>query len=390
MTRGWGARSIGAVDRRRRATAIDLGLCVVMLGYALPATTDPSVNNPRATIAGSLLLPALLVPLPLRRRAPLAAACALAVACVIGGIPTFDQFRFIVAVPVALLVLFSLAAGAPWRQAVAGLLVVLAGLAFVGASDARLEGVEGVARLVAFSFPLGIAVWAAGRLVWSRERLAEQLIERSEQLRRQREATAALAVEIDRDRLSSDLDLAARSRLQQMIALASADGVDPVSGRARFSRIESLGRETLDQMRALLGLLRTVDRGARAPRPRLEQLDALLAEARAGGRVVDLEIEGEHRPLAAGVELAAYRVIQHALVAVGGVRDEPATVQVRYLPDKLELEVRGLRPDGSAPGAALLAARERVTALGGSFSAEAPSPGRRVLRARLPAVPAGA
>jgi hypothetical protein len=77
-------------------------------------------------------------------------------------------------------------------------------------------------------------------------------------------------------------------------------------------------------------------------------------------------------------------------VAVGGVRDEPATVQVRYLPDKLELEVRGLRPDGSAPGAALLAARERVTAMGGSFSAEAPSPGRRVLRARLPAVPAGA
>jgi hypothetical protein len=121
-----------------------------------------------------------------------------------------------------------------------------------------------------------------------------------------------------------------------------------------------------------------------------EQLDALLAEARAGGRVVDLEIEGEHRPLAAGVELAAYRVVQHALVAVGGVRDEPVTVQVRCLPDELELEVRGLRPDGSASEAALLAARERVSALGGSFSAEAPSPGRRALRARLPAVPAGA
>jgi signal transduction histidine kinase len=360
-----------------------------MLGYALPATMDPSVNNPRATIAGSLLLPALLAPIPLRRRAPLAAAGALAIACVISGIPTFDQFRFIVAVPVALLVLLSLATGSPWPHAVAGLLVVLAGMAFVGATDAALDGIEGVARVVAFSFPLCIALWAAGRLVWSRERLAERLIERSEQLRRDREATAALAVEIDRDRLSSDLDLAARSRLQEMIALAAADGVDPVSGRQRFSRIESLGRESLDQMRTLLGLLRTVDRGARAPRPRLEQLDALLAEARAGGRVVDLEIEGEHRPLAAGVELAAYRVLQHALVAVGGVRDKPATVQVRYLPDELELEVRGLLPDGSGPRAALLAARERVSAVGGSFSAETPSPGRRVLRARLPTVPAG-
>ena len=204
---------------------------------------------------------------------------------------------------------------------------------------------------MAFALPLCLAVWGAGRVVWSRERVAEQLTERSEQLRRQREATAALAVEIDRDRLASDLDLAARSRLQEMIGLASvseAELAEPRSGRARFSRIERLGRESLDEMRALLGLLRSVDRGARAPRPTLEQLDALLAEARAGGRVVDLEVEGEHRPLAAGVELAAYRIVQHALVAVGGGADEPAKVQLRYLPDRLELEVRGLRREGSA------------------------------------------
>jgi glucose-6-phosphate-specific signal transduction histidine kinase len=82
--------------------------------------------------------------------------------------------------------------------------------------------------------------------------------------------------------------------------------------------------------------------------------------------------------------------VQHALVAVGSAPDQPATVQLRYLPDRLELEVRGLRPDGSAAGAALMAARERVTALGGSFIADTPSPGHRVLRARLPAVPAHA
>ena len=138
-------------------------------------------------------------------------------------------------------------------------------------------------------------------------------------------------------------------------------------------------------MRALLGLLRSADRGARAPRPTLEQLDALLADARAGGRVVDLEVEGEHRPLTAGVELAAYRIVQHGLVAVSSAADEPVTVALRYLPDRLELEVRGLLPDGSAAGAALMAARERVTALGGSFSADTPAPGRRILRARLPA-----
>ena len=271
-----------------------------------------------------------------------------------------------------------------------GLVVVLAGLVFVGATDAVLDRARGIARLVVFAFPLCIAVWAAGRVVWSRDRLAEHLIERSEQLHRQREATAALAVEIDRDRLASDLDHAARSRLQNMIDLASVNEIAPASGRAQFSRIEALGREALDQMRALLGLLRSVDRGARAPRPTLVQLDALLAEARAGGRLVDLEVAGEHRPLAAGVELAAYRIVQHALVAVGGVRDEPAKVQLRYLPDELELKVSGLQREGGASGAAMQAARERVSALGGSFSADTPTPGHRVLHARLPTVPAGA
>jgi signal transduction histidine kinase len=388
MTRSAPARSVRRVDRRRRETAIDLGLCAAMVAYALPPMLDPTVNDPAATVAGPLLLPTLILPVLVRRRHPLAAACALAAGCVISGIPTFNQFRLIVAVPAAMLILYVLATRASRARAVAGFAVILAGLAFVGATDSVLEGVGGVAGMVAFSFPLCFAVWGAGRLVLSRERLARQLTERSGQLHRQREATAALAVEIDRSRLASDLELAARSRLHEMIDLASGQAVDPGDGRARFSRIELLGRESLDEMRSLLGLLRSVDRGARAPRPTLEQLDALLADARAGGRIVELEIEGEHRPLTAGVELAAYRTVQHALVAVAGARDQPATVALRYLPDRLELEIRGPHPAGSAAGAALMAARERVTALGGSFTADTPSPGQQIVRARLPAVPA--
>ena len=135
-------------------------------------------------------------------------------------------------------------------------------------------------------------------------------------------------------------------------------------------------------MRGLLGLLRTVDRGARAPRPTLEQLDTLLADARAGGRVVELEVHGDQRPLTAGIELAAYRTLQHALVAVAGTRDEPATVRLHYLPQQLELEVYGTWLSGGGAAAALMAARERVLALGGSFSSD-----QRVMRALLPANP---
>jgi signal transduction histidine kinase len=172
-----------------------------------------------------------------------------------------------------------------------------------------------------------------------------------------------------------------------MIELASSDEEESVRGRALFARIEVLGRDSLDRMRTLLGLLRTVDRGARSPRPTLEQLDALLADARAGGRVVDLEVEGDRRPLSAGIELAAYRTLQHALVAVAGTQEDPATVHLRYLPDRLELEIDGPRLNNGSASAALMAARERVLALGGSFSADSPTSDRRVLRALLPAVP---
>jgi len=375
------------VTRRRRDLAIDLGFCAAIAAYSLPPMLDGDVNDPGAVVWGPLLLPTLLAPILLRRARPLAAAAALAAACVVSALPTLHQFRFIAAVPVAVLVLVPLAVTRDRREALGGLVLVLAGLAVVGGTDAVLEDHGGVAGLIAFSWPLCLAVWGAGRLVRSRERLAAELQERTEQLRRERDATAALAVETERERLAADLELAARARLQEILELAAGAADDEAEGRARFARIEGLGRESLDHMRTLLGLLRTADRGARAPRPTLEQLDALLAQARSGGQVVTLEVAGEHRPLSAGVELAAYRAVQHALVAVG---DGPATVRVRYGPLALDLEVDGPPAGGSAGRAALVAARERVTALGGEFAALTPAPGRQVVRLRLPTVAAHA
>jgi hypothetical protein len=116
----------------------------------------------------------------------------------------------------------------------------------------------------------------------------------------------------------------------------------------------------------------------------------LLADARAGGRLVELAVEGPRRTLPGGVELAAYRALQHALTAVGSANGEPATVRLRYLPEALELEVGGVAAAGGGPDAALAAARERVVAHGGRFDVEAPRPGRRVLSARLPVVATGA
>jgi len=241
----------------------------------------------------------------------------------------------------------------------------------------------GPAGMIVFSFPLCSATWVAGRAVRSRERVAEQLRERSLTLERQREETAALAVEVERTRLATDLDAAARGRVRKLVELAGAtERLD--DAEETFGQIERIARESLNELRGLLGVLRSDERGRRAPNPTLAELDTLLAEARAGGRLVDFDVEGERRPLPRGIELAAYRAVQHALVAVRGDEREPATVQLRYLPTALDLEVRGFPIEGGAAAAALAAARERVTAYGGSFDSLSELPARRVLRARLP------
>ncbi|MGZ6661601.1 MAG: sensor histidine kinase [Solirubrobacteraceae bacterium] len=373
---------------RRRPWALwglDVLICAVLLAFGVSVTTRSDLAN--GTILDTLLLPAVVLPVLLRRRWPFAAAVTLSVGTVVSGAPTFDQFRLGVAIPAAMLILFPLASQCELRRALVGLGLVLAGMVFIGQTDAVLRGNGGVAAMVVFSFPLCLVSWGAGRAAWSRDRLADQLRAQSELLERQRERTAQLAVEVERTRLASDLDMAARVTVQEMIEIAERGeqsfAADPELARNVFAQIERMGRESLNEMRDLLGVLRSDERGSRSPRPTLAEIEALLDEARAGGRLVDLELKGERRPLPPGVELTTYRVLQHALVAVGGAPGEPATVQLRYLPDSLELEIRGVAGEGPWAEAAVVAARERVIAHGGRFSNDNPA-GRRVLRATLP------
>lgn len=379
-------------DSRRRDFVIDFAICVLLLGLVIPVTMQAGEVG-ADTVIDTLLLPVVALPVLWRRRAPFAAAAALAVGCVVSGVPTFSQFRLGVAIPAAMLILYSLASRAERRRALAGLALVLAGMVFIGLTDVVLDDAGGLAGMIVFSFPLCVGSWGMGRLVRSRDLLAGELVERSRVLERRREETAELAVEVERTRLASDLDAAARVRLREVIELAKRGqeslGAQPETARETYAVIERTGRDSLNELRGLLGVLRSDQRATRSPRPTLAQIDTLLAEARAGGRLIDLEIDGESRPLPGGVELAAYRALQHALVAVSGGDGEPARVRLSYQSTALELEVRGFPTVGGAAQAALAAARERVIAHGGSFSADASGAGRRILRARLPVAATG-
>jgi signal transduction histidine kinase len=355
---------------------LDWALAAALTAIGIGMTLDP--DNGGGTIVDSFVIGAVTLPVIWRRRAPLAAAAAVAAGTVISGIPSFDQVRCGVAIPAALLILFSAAARRPRDPALGALGAVLAGMVVLLFTDPQLD------LGAAFILPLSAGVWWAGRLVRSRTLLAAELAERSHLLAQTREEQARLAVEGDRAAIAADLEVTAQRPLRAMIELADAGaGQRPEPARATFASIEHQGREALNEMRGLLGALRSDERDT-APQPTLADLETLLARARRSGTAVELIASGERRPLPPGVELAVYRVIQYALEALPGT----AHIGLRYLPGAIELEISGPLAAGSGAETALAAARERATAHGGSFSREQGADRACVLRSRLPATAA--
>jgi signal transduction histidine kinase len=365
------------LDSRRRWW--DVALSVAILLVALPPTLRHDVGGDAWT--DTALLPVVLVPLPLRRCSPLLASAAFPVACVISAIPTFDQIRIPAVVAVAMVLAFTLGREAGRRDVVWGLAAIFAGLVIDGAT----EHVVGTFAVLAFGGPLSLAAVGGGRLVRSRDRLAAELGATTQTLEERREATASLAIEIERARLASDLDVAARQRVREIAELAElGEHARPDAAREAFGAIERLGRDALNEMRGLLGVLRSDERARRTPGPTLAELDALLADVRRGGRPVELEVDGDRVELTSDVELAAYRTLQHALAALRGGDGGPLTIVLRYRSDHLDVEVRGAPVGGVGASAALAAARERVHAHGGSFETAPTGRERQLIRARLP------
>jgi signal transduction histidine kinase len=354
---------------------------VVLTAAGIAMTLDPPSGE--KTIWDTLLVPTVTFPVFWWRRAPFAAAIAIAVGMVVSGIPTFDQLRCGFALPGAMLILFGLGSRDERDRSLIGLAAIEAGIVFLMFTDPQLD-IGG-----AFILVLAVGVWGAGRFYRSRTTVAAELSERTRDLEQTREEAAQLAAEVERAKVAAGLDVAARDRIRTVVEMAREGEAGGEASPQDFQRIEREGRESLNQMRELLGVLRSDVRDT-SPRPTLAQLETLLERARAGGRAVDLQVEGSRRPLPTGVELAAYRVVQHSLEAFGVGEGEAATVRLRYRDDDLELEVTGATPDEQLEEAALDAARERVSAHGGAFSATAQAGGMTLVRAELPlAVPSG-
>jgi len=332
------------------------------------------------------------VPVAFRRRRPIAAALTMALALLLatalGGAPT--QATGIVALIALVSGAYMLGARTQGRVLAAGTIALIVALAV----DAIVEESQTVSALLFFTFfVVGLPV-AAGQATRSRAQLADELADRAVALERAREGEAQVAVQEERARIARELhDVVAHDVSVMVVQAAAAKRIverEPDRAEEAIVSIEGTGREALAEMRRLLGVLRRGDEDlALAPQPSLSRVDALLARTRAAGLDVALERSGDDAPLPAGVDLAAYRVVQEALAnVVRHAGAEHATVRLTYDPRAVVVEVvddgRGAADGGGKAGHGLIGLRERVDLYGGDFEAGPRAEGGFGVRARLP------
>jgi signal transduction histidine kinase len=234
--------------------------------------------------------------------------------------------------------------------------------------------------------------------------------ERGWLLERERESAAHTAVEAERARIAAELHDIVSHNVSLMVVQATAARevltTMPDEAGAALAAIETAGRDTMTELRHLLGLLAPAQDGGDddpaatglSPQPSLSRLSPIIDRTAFAGLPVEVRIAGEPRDLPAGIDVTACRIIQEALTnALKHGEAAKAEVTVRYADHYLRVEVLNsgrsvlagdpaaspARPaDGAGRG--LLGLRERVAVYGGDLDARRRLGGGFRVRARIP------
>jgi signal transduction histidine kinase len=333
-------------------------------------------NNPYdALTVGVVALECL--PLAVRRRWP-----AVCLALVSLGF-AIDQLRAYHTIAGTGLAIALISAGAHLerrRWAVAG----LASAAYVALAFSldRLGSGEGIVGFTTFYLLLALA-WGIG--AWLRQNRAAE----AERRRHVEQATRTA----ERTRIARELHDVVTHHVTAMVVQAEAaryltgapDRLDQT-----LTAITGTGRRAVGDLRQLLDLLNP-DHSTGDPRtPAVGDLDTLVDQSRQAGQPVEFVRKGTPVAATGSAEVAAYRVVQEALTnALKYAHGSPTRVHVHHGEGETTVEIStdgpgsgGVSPGGSGRGLAGL--RERVTVLGGDFSAGAQTGGGFLVRARIP------
>ena len=391
--------------KRRRSALLDIGLaalaaleCAVgaydfvggRLGLGLAAAITAAVLG---ALAGATLV--------VRRRWP-----AVPVVVALGFVPgLFGVVLLVVS-------LYTLAATWEWpsrRRRVVG----LGTLAFAEALAVALIAVltpsepnEGappvwVLVLLAVLVAVGLTVppVVTGLYIGAKRRLVESLKDRAHGLETELDLLAEQAHERarrarleERTRIAREMHDVVAHRVSLMVVHAGAVErialKDPQKAAQSAKLVAEVGRQALDELREILGVLRMSEE----PAGGLDGLTRLVDQSKAAGMAVTLTVSGARRAFTAQAEQTAFRVIQEGLTNAhkhaGGAL---VAVVLAYVPNGVRVAVvngcpvaAGERAGLPGGGNGLVGMRERVVALGGTFSAGPEQDGGFRVEAVLP------
>lgn len=345
------------IARRLGAGVVDgalaVAFAVAMVVERVSAAATIGAQMPLA-IGCSLIAAAALVP---RRRWPLAAYLVGSAALVVESLVVLPSR---VTPFVNLIGVYSLGLYATRARARLGLVVVPFGCAAYFVDQSLNSTAEPVGVIFAW-----VLVWAQG---YSAARRQEER-DAAGRLVRQR------MVAEERSRIARELhDVVGHTLTVMLVQAGAARRIldrDPAKTRDLLAGVEHTGREALDELDRVLGLLRQ-DGPAREPgaQPGLADVPRLASRIGEAGLAVTVHIESDAREVPRSIDVSAYRIVQEALTnAVKHGRASTAEVSVRRDATVLDIEVRddGRGPaDGYLPGRGLLGIAERAGMFGGS------------------------
>ena len=390
--------------RGRRSWAFDVALALLAIGVAFAEITTSGDGPDVPTVILTVIGGGTLV---MRRSAPLvvlATTLAAATALVTIEAETIDPIEAISLT--VLIAVYTVGAMCELRKSITALVPAATVVALLSFATADVENREASAlggAIIAATLVVGI--WALGAYAQTRRRYTRALKERAVHAEREREQLARIAVHEERASIARELhDIVAHSVSVMLVGVRGARDVLRTSHDVAddtLARVEASGEQSLAELRRILALLRAPEHSAESrPQPSLADLDELVAGFRDAGLPVQLELTGEPQPLAGGVELSVYRIVQEALTNVlKHSHPTRVTVTLAFRGSRLELEVvddgttaargaaaeRGVNERATRGGGhGLVGMRERVAVLGGELET-----GRRVgggfrVAARLP------
>ncbi|MFJ4207355.1 sensor histidine kinase [Paenarthrobacter sp. NPDC089675] len=342
----------------------------------------------------------LLLPLAWRRTRPVAAAGVVVLVCLVQWAAGAEPVAGQIAVP---LIIYATAAYGPaWASRTVLLLGLLGGVMlttreYSGSAESGILGLTIGALYTVLIWMLVLVSWTLGDLTRVRRLQLRALEDRTRRLEIEQQQERQLAAADERSHIAREMhDIVAHSL---SVIITQADGARYAAATKPELAIETLatiaatGRDSLSEMRRLLGVLRSDDDSSTRPQPRLSDLDELLLGFRAASLQLSFEQRGTpRRALPAGAELTAYRTIQEALTNVikhGGPK-ATARVVLSWQSRGLQLDIaddgRGAAADPPAAegGNGLRGMAERISLYDGSLSAGPEQGGGFLVSAFIP------